>query len=179
VVIGLLVFTLFNSSDVFLLVRAKEVVMGDTMVMGIYIFYNLTYALSAYPLGMFADKIGLKTVFIVGLFFFAAVYAGMAVVTDPSHFIGLFFLCGLYAAATEGVAKAWITTLSNKEEMATAIGTFSGMHSICALLASSLTGIIWFSLGARMAFSIAGFATLVVGVYFYRLPRPVGPNGAA
>ncbi len=179
VVIGLLVFTLFNSSDVFLLIKAKEAGLEDTMVMGIYIFYNLTYALSAYPLGMLADRIGLKTVFIVGLFLFAAVYAGMAFLTDPSHIIGLFFLYGLYAAATEGVSKAWIATLSRKEEMATAIGTFSGFQSICALLASSLTGFIWFSLGAPTAFFLTSCVTLVVVVYFTRLPRPVGPNGAS
>ncbi|MFZ2284705.1 MAG: MFS transporter, partial [Lutibacter sp.] len=70
-VTGLLVFTLFNSSDVFLILKAKQAGIDDTMVIGIYIFYNLVYALFAFPIGILADKIGLKTIFIIGLSFFA------------------------------------------------------------------------------------------------------------
>jgi MFS family permease len=65
VVIGLLAFTLFNSSDVFLLLKAKESGLSDTLVIGIYIFYNLVYALFAFPIGILADKIGLKKMLIL------------------------------------------------------------------------------------------------------------------
>ena len=77
-VIGLLAFTLFNSSDVFLLLKAKQSGLGDTIIIGVYIFYNLIYALFAFPLGIVADKIGLKTMFLIGLAFFAVVYFGMS-----------------------------------------------------------------------------------------------------
>ena len=82
VVIGLLIFTMFNSSDVFLLLQAKQSGLNDTMVIGIYIFYNLIYALFAFPIGILADKVGLKTIFIIGLVLFAIVYFGMAVNTN-------------------------------------------------------------------------------------------------
>ena len=72
--IGLLAFALFNSSDVFLLLKAKEITGSDTLTISAYIFYNLVFALSSYPLGMLADKLGIKRVFISGLFLFALVY---------------------------------------------------------------------------------------------------------
>jgi MFS family permease len=75
---GLILFALFNSSDVFLLLKMKESGMNDVSVIGIYIFYNLIYALLAYPVGIFADKLGLKRIFIAGLIVFALVYIGFA-----------------------------------------------------------------------------------------------------
>jgi len=71
-VIGLLAFTLFNSSDVFLLLKAKQSGLDDTLVIGVYIFYNLIYAIFAFPIGIISDKVGLKTIFIIGLIFFSS-----------------------------------------------------------------------------------------------------------
>ena len=165
-VVGLLVFTLFNSSDVFLLLKAKEAGLNDTAVIGVYIFYNLVYALFAFPVGMIADKIGLKTIFISGLVVFALVYFGMALNTNIYVFFGLFFLYGIYAAATEGISKAWISNISDKKDTATAIGTFAGLQSICTMIASSLTGLIWFQFGATTAFILTSVVTMLVVVYF-------------
>ncbi len=175
-VLGLLIFTLFNSSDVFLILKAKQAGLDDTMVIGIYIFYNLIYALFAFPVGILADKVGLKTVFIIGLSLFSAVYFGMAVSTNLYLFFGLFFLYGIYASATEGIAKAWISNITDKKDTATAIGTFSGLQSICTMLASSLIGLIWFNFGATAAFVTTAIATLCVMVYFFTIPKPTIPK---
>ena len=75
VAIGLLLFSLINSSDVFLLLKAKQSGLDDTMIIAIYIFYNLIYALFALPMGILADKIGLKKIFIFGLVLFTMVYS--------------------------------------------------------------------------------------------------------
>lgn len=171
-VIGLLVFTLFNSSDVFLLLKAKESGLEDTMVIGIYIFYNLIYALFAFPVGIIADKVGLKTIFIIGLILFSGVYVGMSFNTNLYVFFGLFFLYGIYAAATEGISKAWISNIVNKKDTATAIGTYTGFQSIGTMLASSLTGLIWFQFGAAVAFNTTAIATLGVMIYFLTIPKP-------
>ncbi len=165
-VIGLLVFTLFNSSDVFLLLKARQAGLDDTMVIGVYIFYNLIYALSSFPVGILADRIGLKTIFITGLGLFSVVYAGMAISNNMILIFGLFFLYGIYASATEGISKAWISNISDKKDTATAIGTFTGLQSICTMLASSLTGVVWFRFGATAAFLATAVATVVVIVYF-------------
>ena len=170
VVIGLLVFALFNSSDVFLLLKIKQAGLGDTMVIGVYIFYNLVYALFAFPVGIIADKLGLKKVFIIGLSLFVVVYFGMSFNASLSIYIGLFFLYGIYAAATEGVSKAWISNITDKKDTATAIGTYAGLQSICAMLASSLTGLVWFQFGATVAFVATATVTLLVVVYFSTMP---------
>lgn len=177
VVAGLLVFTLVNSSDVFLLLQAKQAGLNDTMVIGVYIFYNLVYAMFAFPMGILADNIGLKTIFIMGLLLFAAVYFGMALNSNLYIFFGLFFLYGVYASATEGISKAWISNITGKKDTATAIGTFSGLQSICTMLASSLTGFIWFKFGAATAFILTATITLIVAAYFLTVPKPVNGVG--
>lgn len=162
---GLLVFNMFNSSDVFLLLKIKDAGFNDTTVIGIYIFYNLIYALFSYPLGILADKLGMKKIFLVGLILFALVYLGMAFAESKIVFIALFFLYGIYAAATEGIAKAWITNICEKKNTATAIGTFTAFQSIATLIASSLAGLTWFYFGAVATFLITG--TVAIGVSIY------------
>jgi MFS family permease len=165
-VIGLLAFTLFNSSDVFLLLKAKQSGLSDTLLIGVYIFYNLIYALFAFPLGVVADKIGLKKMFLIGLSIFAGVYIGMSVNSNTYVFFGLFFLYGIYAAATEGISKAWISNITDKKDTATAIGTYTGLQSICTMLASSLAGLIWLVAGPTATFFVTGISTILVILYF-------------
>jgi MFS family permease len=165
-IIGLLVFALFNSSDVFLILKVKQSGIDDSYVIGIYIFYNLIYALFSLPLGILADKIGVKKVFILGLTLFMIVYFGMSFATKPIHFIVLFFLYGVFSAATEGISKAWITLVSDKKDTATAIGLFSGIQSLFAFTASSITGLIWYSYGGTVAFLITAITSLFVILYF-------------
>ncbi len=171
--IGLLFFTLFNSSDVFLLLKAKDAGLNDTHVIGIYIFYNMVYALFAFPVGSLADRIGLKRMFMIGLALFSIVYFGFSINTNLYIFLVLFFIYGLYASATEGVSKAWISNISDKKDTATAIGTFSAFQSICTMLASSFAGIIWYSLGAKTLFILSGSMALVVILYLWKMKEKV------
>ena len=162
---GLLLFSLFNSSDVFLLLKMKESGLSDTAVIGIYIFYNMIYAICSYPVGILADKIGLKRIFIAGLFIFTLVYTGFALNSNIYVFIFLFALYGLYAAATEGISKAWISNMVPKNETASAIGTYSGFQSICALVASSLCGFLWYEFGAAFTFLFTASITIAAIIY--------------
>lgn len=164
-VIGLIAFALFNSSDVFLLLKMKDSGLSDQHVIGVYIFYNLIFALLAYPIGILADKLGLKKIFIAGLAVFVIVYAGFAINKSTEIFFCLFFLYGVYAASTEGISKAWISNMVPKTETATAIGTFTGLQSIAALLASSFTGFLWYAFGPVATFIVTASITLIVVVY--------------
>ena len=165
-VLGLLVFTLFNSSDVFLLLKMKESGVSDQLLIMVYIFYNLIYALLAFPIGILADKLGLKRIFIFGLLVFSIVYFGMSFNRNYYVFYLLFFLYGVYASATEGISKAWITNISDKKDTATAIGTFSSFQSIFTMMASSLAGFIWYQFGAEVTFIITGVVTIMIVIYF-------------
>lgn len=172
--IGLLAFTLFNSSDVFLLLMLKHFGFTDAEMIGAYIFYNLVYAAFAYPLGMLADKIGLKKMFITGLVIFAITYFGMAFATEWLVSYLLFFLYGIYAACTEGVSKAWISNICDKQDTATAIGTYEGLRSVTTMLASSLAGLIWFYFGPETMFMVTAIAVMFVILYFIRVPYIFG-----
>ena len=173
VVVGLLAFALFNSSDVFLLLKVKQAGFNDASVIGVYIFYNLIYALFAFPVGIIADKISLKKIFTIGLAFFAIVYFGMSFNNNIYIFFTLFFLYGIYAAATEGISKAWISNITDKKDTATAIGTYSGFQSICTMVASSLGGLIWYQFGVAATFITTGIVTVLVIIYFcFLIPPP-------
>jgi MFS family permease len=143
----------------------KESGLSDTAVIGVYIFYNLVFALLAYPIGILADKLGLKKIFITGLFVFSIVYTGFAFNNSMTVFFLLFFLYGLYAAATEGISKAWISNIVDKSETATAIGTYSGFQSICAFIASSLCGLLWYNFGAMFTFLLTASVAVFVIIY--------------
>jgi MFS family permease len=175
-VIGLLIFAVFNSSDVFLLLKIKEAGYSDMTAIGAYIFYNLFYAFFAYPLGILADRWGLKRIFIFGLAIFVMVYAGMAVNRNLYIFFILFLLYGFYAAATEGVSKAWISNISSKNDTATAIGTYTAFQSICTLIASSLSGYLWFRFGSMTTLAVVALGVCAVIVYFLFIKDKTSKN---
>jgi len=164
-VIGLLAFTLFNSSDAFLLLSIKSKGFSDTYMIGIYIFYNLVYAVLALPVGIVADKFGLARTLIVGLVVFALVYVSMGFALVSWQFIVLFGFYALYAAASEGISKALISNIAEKDKTATAIGFYTSFASIFTMLASSLAGLIWYTLGMKTMFIISGAGVLLVAIY--------------
>lgn len=174
IVTGFLAFALVNSSDTFLLLNAKQSDMDEVTVIGVYIFYNLVYAIFSFPLGLLADRIGIKKVYLMGLVFFAMVYAGMGRADSEIEFIALFFLYGMYAAASEGVSKAWITNIADPTDAATAVGTYAALQSICALFASIMTGLLWYLFGPGVALTVSAAVAALVAVYFL-LMRTVHP----
>jgi len=170
-VAGLLMFTLFNSSDAFLLLSIKSKGFSDTYMIGIYIFYNLVYALLSFPIGILADKFGLARTLILGLLVFAAVYSLMGFALLTWHFVVLFGFYALYAASTEGISKALISNIAQKDKTATAIGFYTSFASIFTMLASSLAGLIWYSFGMKTMFLISGIGVLLVALYLAVIQR--------
>ena len=164
-VIGLLLFTLFNSSDAFLLLALKAKNVSDLNMIGFYIFYNLIYALFSYPLGIIADKAGLKTILIGGLLVFSVVYFLFGFVSTFLLFGILFFLYGIYAAASEGVSKALISNLADKKDTATAIGFYTSFASVFSFLASAVAGILWVTAGTKTMFMISGAGVFLAAIY--------------
>lgn len=177
IVPALLLFALFNSSDVFLLLITKETIgnntidwMGttfnaDTITIAAYILYNLVYAAASYPMGVLADSIGFRKTIITGLLLFTVVYTGFAFSPSVVVIFLLFTIYGIYAAATEGVVKAWITNLSHEKNTATAIGFYTSCESICTLFASILAGALWTGWGHFFTFIVAAAVTLIVVIY--------------
>ncbi|EQA46281.1 transporter, major facilitator family protein [Leptospira broomii serovar Hurstbridge str. 5399] len=163
--IALLIFALVNSSDVFLLMMVKSKGFTDLEVIAVYIFYNLIYAIASFPIGILSDKIGLRRILLLGLGLFSIVYFGMAFAEKKELFYLLFFIYGIYAASTEGITKALITNITSSNDSATAIGTFAGLNSLAALLASSFAGFLWYVFGAPTVFIVSSLVTILVLLY--------------
>jgi MFS family permease len=104
-------FTLGNSSNQFLLLRAHNLGFKAAEVILVYLLYNIVYALSAYPAGRLSDLIGRRTILVCGYLFYGLVYLGFSMASASWHVWGLFGFYGLYSGLTEGVEKALVAEL--------------------------------------------------------------------
>ena len=160
------IFSLVNSSDVFLILKSQEVSHLNSLAIIGYIFYNLIYAAASYPIGRLSDKLGKKKVFIVGLFIFSAVYLGFAIFPNQGIMWGLFAFYGIYAASTEGVAKAWVSDLIPDKNRGTAIGLLTMLSSFAMMLGSVIAGYLWDTFGSSVPFLLSSGVSFIVGIVF-------------
>ena len=169
-----LFFAIGNSSDVFLLLRARDLGMSTTLVVLAYVVYNFVYMLAAYPVGILSDRIGRRGVFVVGLTTFAATYLGFALITGAAMVWPLFALYGLYMAATDGIGKALITDMAPTERRASAIGLHGMITGVGTRAASLLAGQLWDHVSPAAPFLLgAGSAALALVLLLAAFPsRP-------
>lgn len=166
-------FSLVNSSDVFLILRSKEISHSNSSAILVYVFYNLIYAGLSYPAGIFSDKFGKKNVLIAGLVIFSGVYFGFGLTSGIGLIWGLFFFYGVYAAFSEGILKAWVSDLVPDNKRGSAIGLITMLSGFAIMLGSLLTGVLWDKFGAEVPFILSGIVSLVVAVFLYILNRRV------
>ena len=154
-------FTLGNSSNTFLLLRAKSVGFDDTSVILLYFIYNITASLLAIPAGKRSDQVGRKRLLVSGYIVFAAVFLGFAFAFNKIFMIALFVLYGVYTALIAGVERAFIAEISPKELKGTMFGFHSTVVGIALLPASTIAGVLWTSFGAEVPFVVGACMSLV------------------
>jgi MFS family permease len=160
------VFTLGNSSNTFLLLRAKHLGYTPATVILLYLTFNIVYALASYPAGWLSDHVGRKTLLISGYAFYGAVYFGFGLL-EPSHHAllwGLFGLYGLYMGVTDGVEKALVTDLAPSALRATGIGLHATIVGIGLLPASLLAGQLWEHIGPAAVFYFGGAMGVIAAI---------------
>jgi MFS family permease len=143
VVAAAAVFSLGNSSNAFLLLRASNLGLSTTLVILAYALYNVVYALLAWPLGSLSDRIPRVVVLAVGFSVYALVYCGLALASNAWAVWPLFLLYGVFVAATDGVLKAWVADHVEGPMAGTAYGIYAGLVGACLLGASVLGGVLW------------------------------------
>jgi MFS family permease len=158
------VFSLGNSSDVFLLLRARDVGLGATAVVLAYALYNLVYASLSWPLGALSDRLARPLVLAGGLVVFALVYLGFALATGGWAVWPLFAVYGAYVAATEGVAKAWVADQVQGRAAGTAFGLFSAATGGAVLAASIAAGLLWSHVGHSAPFFLGACSAAAAAV---------------
>ncbi|NWF48925.1 MAG: MFS transporter [Ignavibacteriaceae bacterium] len=158
------IFSIVNSSDVFLIIKAKDVSESSTLAIFGYIFYNLIYALSSYPLGGLSDKFGKERILSVGMLIFSVVYFGFAISPGIEFIWMLFALYGIYAASTEGISKAWVSDLIPDNQRGTAIGLLTMITSFSSMFGSFVTGVLWDQFGSFIPFTISSCVSLLLAL---------------
>jgi MFS family permease len=154
------VFTLGNSSDFFVILRAWDLDVSLIYVVVMLVLFNITYAAVSLPAGMLSDKLGRKRVITLGWFIYALVYLGFALASSPWQVWLLFAGYGIYYGIAEGVARALVADLVPAEKRGTAYGLYHGVVGLSLLPASLIAGWLWeavspaapFYLGAGLAF---------------------------
>jgi MFS family permease len=167
ILVLIVIFSLVNSSDVFLILKSRDVSDSSTLAIFGYIFYNLIYAAASYPLGGLSDKLGKKKIFSLGLIIFSLVYFGFAFIPDIKIIWLLFTLYGIYAAATEGISKAWISDLIADEQRGSAIGLLTMLSGFSVMLGSFLTGILWDNFGSAVPFLLSAVVSLFIAFIIF------------
>ncbi len=166
-VLGVLIlFSLANSSDTFLLLRASELGFSAWGVVLVYAVYNITYSALSYPAGVLSDKLGRWNIIAVGWVIYVISYTGFALL--PAAFSWgmwpLMAIYGIYMAFTDGVGKALIADCAPRELRGSAMGLFYALTGLTTLGASLLTGAVWDRYGSASALLIgAGCAILALG----------------
>jgi MFS family permease len=166
-------FAFGNSSDVFLLLRAKDLGLGIDAVILAYVLYNIAYALLAFPAGILADRIRPRWVLTMGYVVFALVYLGFALDKGSALVWLLFPAYGIPLAMTEGVGKALVSNLVPHERR----GAFLGLHAttigLTAVMASVLAGLLWDHVSPAAPFALGASTGIAAALLLALLPPSI------
>jgi MFS family permease len=162
----MLLFTLGNSSDAFLILRAQDVGVAAVMIPIVYALFNLVSALTAIPAGSLSDRIGRRQAISIGWAVYALTYLGFAVARQPWMIWALYAFYGLYYAFTEGAAKAMIADLVPDAGRGGAYGLYNASVGVMALPASVIAGALWTNVSSAAPFA---FGAIVAAVAFVAL----------
>jgi len=165
-------FTLGNSSDAFLLLRAQDVGIGVAYLPLLWMFFHLVKAATGMPGGILSDLRGRRGTIISGWLVYALAYLGFGVASQPWQIWGLFAFYGLYFGLTEGVERALIADLVPAERRASAFGLYHFCIGIAALPSSLLMGYLYQHFGAGFAFTVGAILAAVSALLLALLLRP-------
>ncbi|MDP2959875.1 MAG: MFS transporter, partial [candidate division Zixibacteria bacterium] len=162
------IFTIGNSSDAFLFLRAKSLGVNLVFIPLLWGFFNLVYTLSSIPAGILSDRIGRRKIILIGFTVYGLAYLGFAFAKNSLHIWGLFALYGVYYGISDGALRAFVADLvKDEDKRGTAYGFYHGAVGLCALPASLILGFLWQSFNASVAFSFGAILAILAGMVFY------------
>lgn len=157
----LLLFTLGNSTDAFLLLRAQQLGVPVAMLPLLWAALHVVKSASSTPGGALSDRFGRRRMMLLGWGWYALVYAGFSLATSAWHAWALFVAYGLYFGLVEGAEKALIADLAPVDRRGTAFGWYNATMGVAALPASLLMGAVWTTRGPATAFGIGAVLSLL------------------
>lgn len=166
-VVGL--FSLGNSSDAFLLIRAQGLGFSGTQLLLLYAMFNLVETCLGLTAGRLSDRVGRQPLLIAGYLVFALVYLGFAVIQQAKAIWVLFALYGLYSTLTRGVQKAFVADLVHPERRGAEIGTFYMLVGLAALPASLIAGWLYSQISPAAPFYLSAGTAIVAAILLSRV----------
>jgi len=168
------VFAIGNSSDAFLILRARDLGLSLSLTIAAYTLFNLFYAFSSHPAGIMSDRIGQKKMLLWGFGLFALVYFLFGIIAQQHLLWVLFPLYGIYMALTEGIGKAYMSLLVKKDFLGTAYGIYQTLIGVVAFLSSLIAGFLWRYINPGAPFIFGGIMALAAFTIFALSMRRVG-----
>jgi len=168
---AIVVFTLGNSADVFLLLRLGDAGISAVWIALLWSLFSLIKMGSNLIGGRMSDRLGRKPLVLVGWIFYAGVYLSMGIASSTPVLIGLFLAYGLYFGVTEPVERAWVASLAPSDLRGSAFGYYNGAIGIGALPASIVFGGIWAAFGSAAAFTFGAAMAAIAVVILLQVPE--------
>ena len=165
------VFTLGNSTDALLMVKANEVGVKVAFIPLVYMITSVVAVLLAIPVGSLSDRVGKEKILIAGYLIYAIVYYGFGVTSHVGAIVGLFAMYGFYSAATDGIQKAFISDITDKNKQGTGLGIYNALLGITLLPASLIAGVLYDKVNSRVPFYFGAATALlsaVMMIFFVR-----------
>jgi len=169
------IFTLGNSTDALLMVKANEVGVKVALIPLVYLVTSVVSVLASIPVGSLADRIGKEKILITGFLIYAVVYYGFGVTTTTGAIVALFALYGLYSAATDGIQKAFISDMIDRNKKGTGLGIYNALLGITLLPASLIAGLLYDKINSSIPFyfgaATAAISAILMLVYSFRFKK--------
>jgi MFS family permease len=166
------VFTLGNSTDALLLVKANDAGVKVALIPLVYLVTNAVSVLASIPVGSLADRIGKEKILITGFVIYAVVYYGFGVTTNTGAIIALFAVYGLYSAATDSIQKAFISDMIDNNKKGTGLGIYNALLGITLLPASLIAGLLYDRVNSSVPFyfgaATAAISAILMLIYSVR-----------
>ena len=164
------IFTLGNSTDALLLVKANEAGIKVAFIPLVYLLTNLVSVIAAIPLGTLSDRVGKEKILVAGFLIYALVYFWFGRTSDTVVITALFALYGLYSAATDGIQKAFVTDITDSNKKGTGLGIYNALLGITLLPASIIAGVLYDKAGSGVPFyfgALMAFLAFLLMILFY------------
>ncbi|MFC0906543.1 MFS transporter [Clostridium sp. MT-14] len=161
------IFTLGNSTDALLLVKANDIGVKALFIPIVYLIFNSVSVIFAVPMGILSDKFGRGKLIIFGYLLYSAIYFGFGRTDNKISVILLFILYGLYSAATDGVQKALVSDLIDKNKRGTGLGIYNSLIGITLLPASLIAGVLYDNVNNSAPFYLSSAIALTAAVLMF------------
>lgn len=155
------IFTLGNSTDALLMVKANEVGVKVAFIPLVYLVTSIVSVILAIPIGSLSDKIGKEKILVAGFLIYAIVYYGFGAAKSVGTIVALFALYGLYSAATDGIQKAFVSDIIDNNKQGTGLGIYNALLGVTLLPASVIAGLLYDKVNSSIPFYF-GAGTAVV-----------------